>query len=286
MNWSSGTLQGIARSLQSETDADLPEGVLINDPESSLKMAPLNNAFITYLFANESVQTAGTGTLGLSVDGTVQGKHTDMESMGMGAVYGFNDERFLMVTGSSDHDTLHSIPYANIVDYTASSGGLITRGKLEFETPNHQYILTHEIGNRARQLLETERGVDLPEVSMRCEPAIVCTKCHEQVGEDAERCPHCGYTPDGRTTIAAVRNHPVGVCAGYEYVELENVPSKLEWFETENSPPQEESDKSSSQNDAGDDPYDKLRKLEELHDDGVLSKEEFENKKQEILEDL
>lgn len=251
-----------------------------------LSKAPINNPFVTYLFADESIVTAEEGALGLSVDGTVRGEQTDLESMSLRSVHAFTDRRVLTVTGSSDYDTLHSIPYNNITNFTASSGGLISSGKVEFQTPNHEYILTRGINSRVEQLLKTDRGEDLAEVSIHCDPTIVCTKCHEQVGEDAERCPHCGYSPDDRNTIVAVHNHPVGVCAGYEYVELENAPSKLEWFEIENAAQQTGSNQSSSRNETQDDPYEKLRKLEALYDDGVLSEQEFESKKQDILNEL
>lgn len=111
---------------------------------------------------------------------------------------------------------------------------------------------------------------------------IVCTKCHENISIDAERCPQCGFASDDRTTVAAIHNHPIGLCAGYEYIETEKIPTKLQW---EDLTRMSESSQEAEQCDE-EDTYDKLRKVKKLREDGILSESEFQRKKQELLDQL
>lgn len=285
VNWSTSELRDVVRSMQSQTDDDLPEGMLVNDPSGILAGEPLNNPFVTYLFKDEQIQVAGTDMV-MIVEGEGINVELNIESGAKTSVYAFTDKRFLIVTGSTGCDSLYSIPYSNIVEYSVSSGGIISSSKCEFRTSNNEYKITEAINDRVKKLFETNKGENLPEVSIDCESVIVCTKCHEKVGRDAEKCPHCGYFPDDRTTIAAIKNHPVGVCAGYEYIEIENSPSKLEWFETESIVSSNGNSQNSSQQYTTDQPEDRLRKLKQLYDDDLLSEDEYENKKKDILDEL
>jgi len=114
----------------------------------------------------------------------------------------------------------------------------------------------------------------------------VCRECHEGVSPDVQRCPHCGWKPEKSgllwwviTVILGLT--PIGWAMGAkgvsnDFKSMRGVAKKLNKKKkaTENKP-REDNSKS---------PTDLLHELEELKEEGAISKEEYRKKKIELLE--
>lgn len=123
----------------------------------------------------------------------------------------------------------------------------------------------------------------------------ICRECHEPISPGAKRCSSCGWKPKKRGGLwwgatAVMSLNPIGWAMGAKgasdkYKSVKGVSKKVPREETdeprEQSEEQEHVDASPES-----DPLDTLERLKELKDQGVLTEEEFAEKKEELLSQI
>lgn len=117
----------------------------------------------------------------------------------------------------------------------------------------------------------------------------VCRECHEEVSPDVKRCPNCGWKPKKRGglwwgTTAVTSLTPIGWALGAKgasdnYKAAKGVSKEVQ---AKNEKPSEEAEIQSSKRDL----TETLERLNELKERGVITEDEFEEKKKEILEEI
>lgn len=130
------------------------------------------------------------------------------------------------------------------------------------------------------------------ELDESAEPAAdttaVCRECRQEVSRDVNRCPHCGWKPKKRGglwwgTTAVMSLNPIGWAMAAKGAKDNHEAKKGVWEETA-APP--ESDSPPDHQPEATDPLTKLERLNELKEAGAIEEAEFEEKKQELLEEL
>ena len=116
----------------------------------------------------------------------------------------------------------------------------------------------------------------------------VCRECREEISPDVKRCPHCGWKPKKRGGLwwgatALMSFNPIGWAMGAKGASDNIKASKGVTEETTVS-----SDEAPTEDTARveETPTEKLERLNELRKEDVISEEEFEAKKKELLEQI
>lgn len=116
----------------------------------------------------------------------------------------------------------------------------------------------------------------------------VCRECHEEVSPDIKRCPNCGWKPKkkgglwwGATALMSL--NPIGWAMGAKGASDgikagKGVAKKVN--KTEKTPDSETREDNSKP------PTEKLDELGELREKDVITEEEFEEKKKELLNQI
>ncbi|MFC7203419.1 SHOCT domain-containing protein [Haloferax namakaokahaiae] len=114
----------------------------------------------------------------------------------------------------------------------------------------------------------------------------VCRECHEEVSPNVKRCPNCGWKPKKRGGLwwgatAVTILSPIGWALGAKgasdnYKASKGVAKKVQ---VENEDQQMETDQQYPKGD----PTETLIRLNELKNEGVITQDEFEEKKIELL---
>jgi len=115
----------------------------------------------------------------------------------------------------------------------------------------------------------------------------VCRECHEEVSSDVKRCPHCGWKPEKKGGLwwgitALMSLNPIGWIMGAEGASdsigaAKGVAKKVDKSEVSDDGTEKDGSKT---------PTEKLKELDELKENDVITEEEFETKKEELLEQL
>lgn len=116
----------------------------------------------------------------------------------------------------------------------------------------------------------------------------VCRECRQEISPDAKRCPSCGWKPKKRGglwwgTTALMSFNPIGWVMGAKGASDNLKASRGVSEETTIS---SETINSESENVTPESPIDKIERLCDLKEEGVISEEEFEAKKTELLKDV
>lgn len=111
----------------------------------------------------------------------------------------------------------------------------------------------------------------------------VCRECKSKVTKDVQKCPHCGWKPKKRGglwwgTTAVMSLNPIGWAMGAKGASDAHKASKGVWEETEIHDKEQDS--------RLEDPIVALERLKELLDREVITKDEFEAKKSELLDEF
>jgi DNA-directed RNA polymerase subunit M/transcription elongation factor TFIIS len=116
----------------------------------------------------------------------------------------------------------------------------------------------------------------------------ICRECHKEVSPDVQRCPECGYKPEKKgilwklVTVVMIFN-PIGWAMGAKSAS-DGIKSAKGVTKTVNKKGQ------SSDSETGEDNSktltEKIHELRELREKGLITESEFNNKKEELLEEL
>lgn len=234
------------------------------------------------------------------------------------------DHRILILVGKNNNNNkAYSIPLSKINSvYGKTEKGLTNIPTLGFSTDGYNYkvyvnINTHSPYSieKAAEYIEENDGVNqsllVEEHSEKAYRSVVCRECNNEVPTQATTCPHCGYRAKdekkgalwwGTAGVASMGVlAPVGAAMGAKGAKGHATAAKgvqksevkteknvgddnsvlgiaSEDTEDENEVPEKSS--------AEIDPLDKIEKLSKLHEQEILSTEEFEKKKQELLEQV
>jgi hypothetical protein len=199
--------------------------------------------------------------------------------------------RVLVVTYQELSDDVVSIPLS-LIENIGFDKNYLRTSWLNIYTDDYEYsISTTGKPKKILKNIESMEAVNQAQVEEvyqigTSETNFVCSKCRENVPPDAEKCPHCGYYPGKggkgglwNATAVATSWHPIGMgmlakSAADSHRARKGIAEEVAASnEAENA-------------DEDEDDFDKLERLSELNDKGVLSDEEFEEKKEEILDQL
>jgi|GEM_PF-3133765 len=116
----------------------------------------------------------------------------------------------------------------------------------------------------------------------------ICRECREEISPDVKRCPHCGWKPKKRGGLwwgatALMSFNPIGWALGAKGASDNWKASKGVAEETADSPDKIPSEKTEGTENT---PTEKLERINKLRQEGVISEEEFEAKKKELLEQI
>ncbi|WP_396612484.1 SHOCT domain-containing protein [Haloferax sp. S1W] len=137
----------------------------------------------------------------------------------------------------------------------------------------------------SKRLQESAQEQNTPKSSMKS----VCRECHEEVSPDVKRCPNCGWKPKKRGglwwgTTAVTSLSPIGWVLGAKgvsdnYKAAKGVAKEVPAEEQKSS--EETEDQPSKEH-----PTETLERLNDLKIKGVITEEDFEEKKKELLEKI
>jgi len=113
----------------------------------------------------------------------------------------------------------------------------------------------------------------------------VCRECHEEISPDVQRCPNCGWKPEKKGglwwgTTALMSFNPIGWAMGAKGVSDSAKASKGVAKKVNKT--EEATDDETTEGNAKT-PTEKLDELGSLREKGIITEEEFEKKKKEIL---
>lgn len=116
----------------------------------------------------------------------------------------------------------------------------------------------------------------------------ICRECREEVSPDVQRCPECGWKPEKKGILWKLVTGvtiftPIGWAMGAQSASDEIKSARgvtKEVDKTEEAPDSETREENSKS------PTKKLDELGELREKDVITEEEFEKKKKELLEQL
>ncbi|MFC4359298.1 SHOCT domain-containing protein [Halobium salinum] len=236
-----------------------------------------------------------------------------------GTILIITDKRVILLIGEEETDRVVSIPHGVIQgsSYKASLLGSNWIGvagvsRISIQTADGEYSIpviratwedvergSHHIEAYSREFNGGEIEEFEPEVEYdprsdgpELETIFVCRKCMEQVDRNIERCPHCNFHPQSDTRgfvwqtvsigLLMTLLAPFGVAMEHDTFKKRRqakrgvvIRKTAGVMESDH-----EDDEPDSLNQSS---ADKLRELSELQSDGVISSDEFENKKSEIL---
>lgn len=112
---------------------------------------------------------------------------------------------------------------------------------------------------------------------------VVCRECREEVSKSVKRCPHCGWKPKKRSGTwfggsILLGLSPIGWLMGADALSKEVNAANGVWEEVERG--EEDEVEQTTEEDY----IETLEQLKELADEGVITEEEFEAKKSEMLD--
>lgn len=252
---------------------------------------------------------------GIERDFTTSEKIEPSESRG--ALLIITDERILILIGQENGDTAISISYG-VVEGVSCDVSLLGSNWLGFAGTSAIHIDTRDgrvtvpvievskddlkqATRHVKSYAEDTTDGDITEVEPEIEydprgdgsppeykTILACRECHEEVSRGVQRCPHCGFDPEADTRGAAWKVSalgisttilaPLGIAMGYDSAKKSRDASKGVWIEKTVEITSDDEDESTSSSNAQ-----KLRELDTLHSEGVLSDEEYQKKKEQIL---
>jgi hypothetical protein len=129
-----------------------------------------------------------------------------------------------------------------------------------------------------------ESGMDLQD-SDTGPTKSVCRECREKISPEVKRCPHCGWKPKKRGglwwgTTAVMAFNPIGWALGAKGAS-DNLKAKKGVSEDVAISPEAESSTTAEEMEMT--PTERLERINELKEDGIITEEEFEAKKEELL---
>lgn len=120
------------------------------------------------------------------------------------------------------------------------------------------------------------------------ESRYICRECKEEVAPDVERCPNCGWKPKKRGgiwwgTTALTSLSPIGWIMGAKGAKdnlkaSKGVAKRLEGDRLDSAPQIE--------GNPDEDITRRLKRIEELHEEGLITDSEYEEKRSEILDGI
>lgn len=252
-----------------------------------------NQPVISYILESEQPHfifqiTPDTTAITISgSDGTIESNPN--EGYGPGGWFVVSDMRVLMIVNAPHEDEVISIPLgSNIVSVKLEDNGFLRGTNLVIDTQDYKYKLLepHKFNNEALRYIRNECGANQSEVEevhylSERETEFMCKKCKQEVSPDAKKCPHCGYYPGkgGKGALwhlSSVFVWPMAVKGAADEIRTRR------GIAEESAKTQEE-----AVNDPADeDPFETIERLKELYENGAISDEEFQSKKEEILDRL
>lgn len=210
------------------------------------------------------------------------------------------DLRFLVVNAKDGADDVYSIPLNNVISVDIHLGeplknllyGSSNAINIEFEGGYIQISGTRKktLKNIANEIsngdISRDGHLEYVHYTVPSNVKYYCTKCAEEVAENATKCPHCGFSPTEKKkgalwhgTGLALAFSPIGWAmmakgAADEVASKQNLSTAV---------PQNTSSIVESDSD-DDDVISKLEKLTKLYESGTLTEEEFENLKSRIID--
>ncbi|PSP76931.1 hypothetical protein BRC81_11335 [Halobacteriales archaeon QS_1_68_20] len=194
-----------------------------------------------------------------------------------------------------------SIPLSAVTDVELKTGLILSR--IVFETANGNRYEIQSLSAKSTEAETVEfversdgnRQAELDEAHHEPDGELeyVCRECNGRIDEDATRCPHCGFAPEMKKkgapwhgTALATSFSPLGwaMMAKGAADELAARGGVGEEVLVDGS--ETDGDVAETDEDTEVDALDKLERLAELNDDGVISDEEFEQQKRELLEEI
>lgn len=178
------------RLTKSNTDGILTTGYLFDEP------------VINRLNSDEQPNFIFTNQKGVAIANR-DGETALMEpDLGGSTFLVVTDERLIFITGMESGDVEFSIPYEILVEtkFEAKHG----QKALAFETPNEAFsmplstfVLDDYIQKSIDYVIKQKNRTsgDSGEIQPIAVFKTVCRECRELVQPDAERCPHCQYSP-------------------------------------------------------------------------------------------
>lgn len=299
----SDDVTGHAQSLVEGARSDSVTVDRLTDSEDKLSSGgeTTNEPIIYYLFEEEQPHfilklnlDSGKFSLGSSVtvsgpDGTSELKPRGRNRTGWFVI---TDMRALILINGPDDDDVISIPQSSIdqVDYD-NKAGLIGSSHgadvvLSTKSYTYEFATSDDIRGPPVDYIEQEDGgnqSELEEVHYLSdkESVFMCKECKQEVSPDAKKCPHCGYYPGKGGKGALWHLSSVFVWPMAVKGTVDEIRSRRGVAE-ESTKTQEPEDADPSD----DEPLDKIERLSELNEKGVISDEEFETKKAELLDEI
>lgn len=117
----------------------------------------------------------------------------------------------------------------------------------------------------------------------------ICRECHAEISSEVKRCPNCGWKPKKRGglwwgTTAVMSLNPIGWALGAKGASDNYKASKGVAKEVQATDQKETEENEVTQSEVK--PADALERINELKEQGVITEEEFEEKKKELLEQI
>lgn len=265
-------------------------GKLTNGEGSFLGASRLNEPLISYLLEDEQPHHIHPAPK-VEIKGSETIRTSCLAHRGLMVL---SNIRVLVVLYQDMTDDVISIPLSSINSVDYNEGGLVRRPKLTIYTEDHRYriVTTKKMSRESLEAITNTKGVNQSRIKEGYqvgppETDLVCKECRKKVSPDARKCPHCGYYPGKggkgslwHGTALATSFSPVGWAmmakgAADEARTRRGIAEEVEATDT-NDNAQTESE----------DSFEKLERLNELKEQGVLSDEEFQKKKEEILDQI
>jgi hypothetical protein len=263
---------------------------LINGENSSWKISRLNEPLISYLLEGEQPHHIHQA---LSVK--INGSETVETSCGpTEGLMVFSNMRILVALCQDMTDDLISIPLGSIDSVNYEKPGIIRKGKFVIRTKNREYIIKmyKKLSGESLSFISNTEGTNQSKIKEDYqigppETDLICRKCKEKVSPEARKCPHCGYYP-GKGGKGALW-HGTALATSFSPVGWAMMAKgAADGARTRRGIAEEvKAEDASKDNQARrKDSFEKIERLNELKEQGALSEEEFQQKKEEILEEI
>jgi hypothetical protein len=212
-----------------------------------------------------------------------------------------------------EDDQIISIPHQDVDDVTTSSGLILNAIKIHFgddskikiavnrghgkniEEDVSEYILKRKdvllkkIGSPEKGEVQTSQH----SISNSSEPDVelICRKCKNEIAKNTEKCPHCGFYPEGKKKGALWNatgfiTAPLGIGTA---MLTKSAADKVRGEKPVGEEVLADSNKSERSSISGEevgetDILGKIEKLSELKKDGIITEKQFEDKKEDLLD--
>jgi len=263
-----------------------------------------NKPIISYLFDDEQphyiYKLQSMKNVTIHIKNTGEKNQLSSPTLNPTGWFAVTDHRFLIIVNGETEDDVISIPL-NKINKTKYDNKRFRGTTIWIDTDNYKYKINYPKSAPEQAITYIRNYNKTPEKDLEeqhyitnKQTVIVCKKCREEVPDDAKKCPHCGYYPGSggkgslwHGTALATSWTPIGMAmlakgAADEARTRRGVAEEIGVTDANANDDDNDDDAQTGSEDS----FEKLERLNELKEQGILSEEEFQKKKEEILDDI